>query len=152
REQRHSALRTQKALDSATARTVSSIPSGAESSPSARDQKQKGRATHICPPCETSPNQIYSNFSVMMGKVSLPFASDLTTNASAVSAVVLRAVAISLTNKYLARSSIFFSRKDNGLLRLRETKLLRTTATSRREPVRILSEFSLKRCFQSWWE
>src|SRR5260370_28446998 len=91
----------------------------------------------------------YSNFSVTTGNVSLALARDLTTVASAFSAVVLRDVAISLTRRYLARSSIFFSRKERGLLRLRGTRLLRTTATSRRAPVRIRSEFSLKRCFQS---
>src|SRR5215472_4216990 len=93
-----------------------------------------------------------SNPSVITGSCSLAFASDFRTMVSANSAEVLRAVAISLTSKYLARSSIFFSRKESGLLRLREHKLLRTTATSRREPVRIRSEFSLKRCFQSWWQ
>src|SRR5258708_9832174 len=91
----------------------------------------------------------YSNFSVITGNVRLALARDLTTVASAFSAVVLREVAISLTRRYLARSSIFFSRKERGLLRLRETRLLRTTATSRRAPVRMRSEFSLKRCFQS---
>src|SRR5438309_5832324 len=91
----------------------------------------------------------YSNFSVITGNVSLALASDLTTVASAFSALVLREVAISLTRRYFARSNIFFSRKERGLLRLRETRLLRTTATSRRDPVRIRSEFSLKRCFQS---
>src|SRR5580692_1995287 len=94
----------------------------------------------------------YSNFSVRTGNWSLALARDLTTMASALSAVVLREVAISLTRRYFARSSIFFSRKERGLLRLSETRLLRTTATSRREPVRMRSEFSLKRCFQSWWE
>src|SRR5580704_11778197 len=92
----------------------------------------------------------YSNFSVMTGNCSLALAKDFTTMASALSAVVLREVAISLTRRYFARSSIFFSRKERGLLRLRETRLLRTTATSRRDPVRMRSEFSLKRCFQSW--
>src|SRR5258708_7565532 len=91
----------------------------------------------------------YSNFSVRTGNCSLALASDFTTVASAFSAVVLREVAISLTSRYLARSSIFFSRKERGLLRLRETRLLRTTATSRRDPVRMRSEFSLKRRFQS---
>src|ERR1700746_1792153 len=91
----------------------------------------------------------YSNFSVITGNVSFALASDLTTGASAFSAVVLREVAISLTRRDFARSSIFFSRKERGLLRLRETRLLRTTATSRRDPVRMRSEFSLKRCFQS---
>src|ERR1700682_952310 len=91
----------------------------------------------------------YSNFSVRTGNWSLALASDFTTVASAFSAVVLRDVAISLTRRYFARSSIFFSRKERGLLRLRETRLLRTTATSRRAPVRMRSEFSLKRCFQS---
>src|SRR5208337_393995 len=91
----------------------------------------------------------YSNFSCIWGNCSLALASDFTTRPSAFSAVRLRAVAISLTSRYLARSNIFFSRKDNGLLRLRETRLLRTTATSSREPVRMRSEFSLKRCFQS---
>src|ERR1700675_1379715 len=91
----------------------------------------------------------YSNFSVRTGNWSLALARDFTTVASAFSAVVLRDVAISLTRRYFARSSIFFSRKERGLLRLRETRLLRTTATSRRAPVRMRSEFSLKRCFQS---
>src|SRR5262249_61132302 len=93
-----------------------------------------------------------SNPSCITGNWSFAFASDFSTMVSANSADVFRAVAISLTSKYLARSSIFFSRKERGLLLLREHKLLRTTATSRREPVRILSEFSLKRCFQSWWQ
>jgi len=53
----------------------------------------------------------------------LALASDFTTRPSAFSEVRLRAVAISLTRRYLARSNIFFSRKDNGLLRLRETRL-----------------------------
>src|SRR4029077_147691 len=87
--------------------------------------------------------------SCIIGNCNFAFASDFKTIASADSADVLRAVAISLTSKYLARSSIFFSRKESGLLRLREHRLLRTTATSRREPVLIRSEFSLKRCFQS---
>src|ERR1700682_3760562 len=91
----------------------------------------------------------YSNFSVRTGNWSFALARDFTTVASAFSAVVLRDVAISLTRRYLARSSIFFSRAEGGLLRLRETRLLRTTATSRRAPVRMRSEFSLKRCFQS---
>src|SRR5882724_887938 len=90
-----------------------------------------------------------SNPSCITGNCNLALASDFKTIASADSDEVLRAVAISLTSKYLARSSIFFSRKESGLLRLREHRLLRTTATSNREPVRIRSEFSLKRCFQS---
>src|SRR6202030_1148259 len=94
----------------------------------------------------------YSNFSVRTGNWSFALARDFTTVASAFSAVVLRDVAISLTRRYFARSSIFFSRKERGLLRLRETRLLRTTATSRRAPVRMRSEFSLKRCFQSGCE
>src|SRR5712691_3859195 len=94
----------------------------------------------------------YSNFSVRTGNWSLALARDFTTVASAFSAVVLRDVAISLTRRYFARSSIFFSRKERGLLRLRETRLLSTTATSRRAPVRMRSEFSLKRRFQSWCE
>src|SRR6185437_4426014 len=48
-------------------------------------------------------------------------------------------------------SSIFFSRKESGLSLARRSRLFSTTATSSREPVRILSEFSLKRNFQSWW-
>src|SRR5439155_10668335 len=88
----------------------------------------------------------------MMGNCSLALARDFTTVASAFSAVVLREVAISLTRRYFARSSIFFSRKERGLLLLRETRLLRTAATSIRDPVRIRSEFSLKRCFQSGCE
>src|SRR6266404_1334977 len=109
--------------------------------------KKRG-AQQCCAP--TRRTKRYSNFSVRTGNWSLAFARDLTTVASAFSAVVLRDVAISLTSRYFARSSIFFSRKERGLLRLRETRLLRTTATSRRDPVRMRSEFSLKRCFQSW--
>src|ERR1700682_5284109 len=101
---------------------------------------------------DTPLTKLYSNFSVINGNCSFALASDFTTRVSADSEVVFRAVAISLTNKYFARSNIFFSRKESGLLVLRETKLFRTTATSRREPVRMRSEFSLKRCFQSWWE
>src|SRR5579864_979748 len=93
-----------------------------------------------------------SRASCIWGYWSLAFARDFTTSPSAFSDVRLRAVSISLTRRYLARSNIFFSRKERGLLRLRETRLLRTTATSRREPVRMRSEFSLKRCFQSWCE
>src|SRR5437899_12658744 len=77
--------------------------------------------------------QSYSNFSVMMGNCSLALASDFTTKTSASSAVVFLAVAISLTSRYLARSSIFFSRKERGLLRLRETRLFSTAATSMRD-------------------
>ena len=53
----------------------------------------------------------------------MAFANDLTTMPSAFSELVLRAVAISLTRRYLARSSIFFSRNNSGLLRLSETRL-----------------------------
>src|SRR5713101_1502388 len=124
-------------------------------------RKEKRRAPSYCPPgdwkaCSNGAQHAaplrgnYSNFSVRTGNWSFALARDFTTVASAFSAVVLRDVAISLTSRYFARSSIFFSRKESGLLRLRETRLLRTTATSRRDPVRIRSEFSLKRCFQSW--
>src|SRR5438445_9833709 len=106
-------------------------------------------AGHPQAPAKNPKVKTYSNFSVINGNCNFAFASDFTTKPSADSDVVLRAVAISLTNKYLARSNIFFSRKESGLLLLRETRLLRTTATSRREPVRMRSEFSLKRCFQS---
>src|SRR5215469_11065868 len=115
-------------------------------------EKEKGQdqlAGHKKAPCRR-PN--YSNFSVITGNCSLALASDLTTRPSASSALVFFAVAISLTSRYLARSSIFFSRKERGLLRLRDTRLLRTAATSMREPVRMRSEFSLNRCFQSWCE
>src|SRR2546429_7369918 len=88
----------------------------------------------------------------MMGNCSLALASDFTTKTSASSAVVFLAVAISLTSRYLARSSIFFSRKERGLLRLRETRLFSTAATSMSDPVRMRSEFSLKRCYQSGCE
>src|SRR5437016_13581050 len=94
----------------------------------------------------------YSNFSVITGNCNLALASDFTTKTSASSAVVFLAVAISLTSRYLARSSIFFSRKERGLLRLRETRLFSTAATSMSDPVRMRSEFSLKRCFQSGCE
>src|SRR5215813_5343484 len=119
-----------------------------------RFEKKGGTNALVC------PRQIHkidfftycSNPSCSTGSCSLALASDFNTIVSANSAEVFRAVAISLTSKYLARSSIVFSRKESGLLLLREHKLLRTTATSRRDPVRILSEFSLKRCFQSWWQ
>src|SRR5690242_5442994 len=119
-------------------------------------QKEK-RARSTCPPTIPTKKRLkgrgaYSNFSVITGNCSLALARDLTTMPSAVSAVVLREVAISLTSRYLARSSIFFSRKERGLLRLRETRLLRTAATSISDPVRMRSEFSLKRCFQSGCE
>ncbi len=91
------------------------------------ENKKAGRKSD---PPQKSQVKIYSNFSVINGNCNFAFASDFTTKPSADSDVVLRAVAISLTNKYLARSSIFFSRKESGLLLLRETKLLRTTATS----------------------
>src|ERR1700756_2565457 len=113
---------------------------------------KKGQVEDL-PLQECAFNKLYcSKPSCMIGNCSLAFASDFKTMASADSEVVLLAVAISLTSKYLARSSIFFSRKESGLLRLSEQRLLSTTATSRREPVRIRSEFSLKRCFQSWWQ
>src|SRR5215469_853526 len=115
-------------------------------------EKEKGQdqlAGHKKAPCRR-PN--YSNFSVITGNCSLALASDLTTKPSASSALVFFAVAISLTRRYLARSSIFFSRKERGLLLLRDTRLLRTAATSMSDPVRMRSEFSLKRCFQSGCE
>src|SRR6266446_9337303 len=114
--------------------------------------QNKNGGHHVDARRNTPLTKLYSNFSVINGNCSFALASDLTTKPSADSEVVFRAVAISLTKRYLARSSIFFSRKESGLLLLRETKLLRTTATSRREPVRMRSEFSLKRCFQSWCE
>src|SRR5439155_5393297 len=61
--------------------------------------------------------------SCITGNCNFAFASDFTTSVSAVSEVRFRAVAISLTSKYFARSSIFFSRNDSGLLRLSDTKL-----------------------------
>src|SRR2546427_3021540 len=94
----------------------------------------------------------YSNFSTISGICSLAFASDFTRAPSIFSELVLRAVASSLTSRNFARSSIFFSRNDSGLLRLRDTRLFSTAATSMSDPVRIRSEFSLNRCFQSWWE
>src|SRR6266403_308954 len=114
-----------------------------------REKRIKKRGAQHCY-APTRRRKGYSNFSVITGNVSLALARDLTTVASAFSAVVLRDVAISLTSRYFSRAIIFFSRKERGLLRLRETRLLRTTATSRRDPVRMRSEFSLKRCFQSW--
>src|SRR5215472_1726872 len=114
-------------------------------------EKKGDKRYGLSPPNSQNRFFIYcSNPSCSTGSCSLALASDFNTIVSANSAEVFRAVAISLTSKYLARSSIFFSRKESGLLLLREHKLLRTTATSRRDPVRILSEFSLKRCFQSW--
>src|SRR5258708_25630252 len=97
------------------------------------------RASRRKSPAENRKTQTYSNFSVIKGNCNFAFASDFTTKPSADSEVVFRAVAISLTNKYLARSNIFFSRKESGLLLLRETKLLRTTGTSRRGRVRMSS-------------
>src|SRR6266851_4711609 len=115
-------------------------------------EKKSGQLGKSCPQGtkRRGGGKGYSNFSVTTGNCSLALARDFTTTASALSGEVLREVAISLTRRYFARSSIFFSRKERGLLRLRETRLLRTTATSRSDPVRMRSEFSLKRCFQSW--
>src|ERR1700758_837820 len=114
---------------------------------------QKRTGSLGCPLDEALLREGYdSRPSCSWGNCSFAFARDFTTSPSAFSEVRLRAVAISLTRRYLARSNIFFSRKERGLLRLRETRLLRTTATSRRDPVRMRSEFSLKRCFQSWCE
>ena len=47
----------------------------------------------------------YSNFSVITGNCSLALANDFTTKPSASSEVMFLAVAISLTSRYLARSS-----------------------------------------------
>src|SRR5258708_7630386 len=60
-----------------------------------------------------------------------------------------REMAISLTSKYRARSSIFFSRKESDLACPRMSRLLSTAATSESDPVRMRSEFSLNRSFQS---
>src|ERR1700681_3676529 len=107
--------------------------------------KKKDRRL-ACPVNESRSDIFYcSKPSYITGNCSFALASDFKTIASADCDEVLRAVAISLTSKYVARCSIFFSRKESGLLRLREQRLLRTTATSRREPVRMRSEFSLKR-------
>src|SRR5438132_13015522 len=113
-------------------------------------QKKIGTGNAPVPEMFDVSRKLYcSKPSCIIGNCNFAFASDFKTIASADSEDVLRAVAISLTSKYLARSSIFFSRKASGLLRLREHRLLRTTATSRREPVRMRSDFSLKRGFQS---
>src|SRR5215216_5800115 len=53
------------------------------------------------------------------------------------------------TTRYRARSSIRCSRKERGLRLLRYVKCLSTPATSKMSPVRIFSENSLKRSFQS---
>src|ERR1051325_4070147 len=48
------------------------------------------------------------------------------------------------------RSSIRCSRKLSGLRWLKNVRFLSTSATSKMSPVRIFSEKSLKRSFQSW--
>src|SRR5260370_38814644 len=58
----------------------------------------------------------YSNFSVITGNVSLALARDLTTVASAFSAVVLRGVACSLTMRGFAGCSVFFFWKGGRLV------------------------------------
>src|SRR5579872_3769269 len=59
-------------------------------------------------------------------------------------AVVLKSLLVLAKDKPLS-----FREKKSGLSLASTSKLLRTTATSSREPVRILSEFSLNRYFQS---
>src|SRR5260370_32946781 len=62
-----------------------------------------------CPFCEELLQERYdSRASCIWGNCSLAFARDFTTSPSAFSDVRLRAVAISLTRRYLARSNIFF--------------------------------------------
>src|SRR5260370_42510498 len=65
----------------------------------------------------------YSNFSVITGNVSLALASDLTTVASAFSAVGVEDGANPLVCRHFGRSSIFFSREERGCLRLSATRL-----------------------------
>src|SRR5258705_877591 len=91
----------------------------------------------------------YLTFSSIRGNSSFAFASDAFNELSALSFEMSCAAAIPLTKRYLARTNIFFSRKERGLPRLRETRLFSVKATSSSDPVRKRSEFSLKRCFQS---
>src|SRR5215469_2028238 len=88
---------------------------------------------------------------VTSGNFSLHLESALLSRSSTSASSAFLAMANSVTSRYRARSSIFFSRKESGFSLARSSRLLSTTATSSREPVRILSEFSLKRNFQSWW-
>src|SRR5260370_18137252 len=117
-----------------------------------RRQKHKSEQPRLGPLALKESRFCYSNFSTISGICSLAFASDFTRAPSIFSELVLRAVASSLTSRNFARSSIFFSRNDSGLLRLNDTRLFSTAATSISDPVRIRSELSLNRSFQSLWE
>src|SRR5208337_4933961 len=87
--------------------------------------------------------------SVISGKRRLHFSRALVSACSIRLSSQFREMAISLTNKYRARSSIFFSRKESDLPWPRTNKLFNTAATSLSDPVRMRSEFSLNRSFQS---
>src|SRR5271157_682570 len=87
--------------------------------------------------------------SLISGKRRLHFVSALVSACSIRLSSQLRETAISLTSKYRARSSIFFSRKDSDLSWARISRLFSTAATSVSDPVRMRSEFSLNRSFQS---
>src|SRR5271155_3516961 len=112
--------------------------------------KKRHNLRRLCPPGLIRKN--YSGIGAPSGICNLALASAFTKLASTADSDVLRTVASSLTRRYLARSNIFFSRKESGLVRLRATRPFSTAATSINDPVRMRSEFSLKRCFQSWWE
>src|SRR5208337_1426032 len=87
--------------------------------------------------------------SPISGKRRLHFVSALVSACSIRLSSQFREMAISLTSKYRARSSIFFSRKDSDLPCARISRLFSTAATSVSDPVRMRSEFSLNRSFQS---
>src|SRR6516164_11360542 len=103
----------------------------------ARDRRERRKASCHIDTAEAS------------GNLSLLFDSARSSRSSITDSSVFFDIASSLTSRYRERSSIFFSRKLRGLDCARRRRPLRTMATSRREPVRILSEFSLNRSFQS---
>src|SRR5204862_6429721 len=70
-------------------------------------KRRTGPSLSLSQPLKLTLQDCCSKPSCMIGNCNLAFASDFNTIASADSADVLRAVAISLTSKYLARSSIF---------------------------------------------
>src|ERR1700691_214068 len=114
-------------------------------------QKKRAQSLQIVPAGEKL-FECYSGMGAVSGICNLALASARTIFTSTACSDVLRTVASSLIRRYFARSSIFFSRKESALVRLRATRPFKTAATSISEPVRMRSEFSLKRCFQSWCE
>src|ERR1700734_1208445 len=68
---------------------------------------------------ERNSTKIYSGMGAVSGICSLALASARTIFTSTACSEVLRTVASSLIRRYFARSSIFFSLKESGLVRLR---------------------------------